>query len=550
MTVVTATISGTNGAAMDPTWELMSIDIEREVGRVPRCSLRLLDGDLATSTFPISDTEFFAPGAELTVKLRYEGKGEPDAQVFRGLVVRHGLELTRRGTILHVELKDRAVALTGPRNSAVHVDASDAEVIDKLATAAGLVAAGDPVQTSPTHAQLVQYRASDWDFILARAEAQGLVFAVTDGAYTLAAPVPSKEPVRSFEFAVHELFEVELEADGLSQLPGVQGLAWDMQAKTATAAATAVAVKNPAGDLDGAAVASALGFGETILSSAVPLDPGELQAWADGRLARSRMAMIRGRISARGSAELKLLDPVKLVGMGARFAGTTVVTGIRHRVTTGGWVTDLQLGFSPELQAARPGVAEAPAAGLLPPVSGLQVGVVAPFAADPLKAHRVKVILPGIHATEGAVWARLALPDAGPGRGCCFRPEEGDEVVVGFFNDDPRQPVILGAMFGATNKPPADLGEPKADNLLKGIFSRTGVKIAVVDDKKPKVSIETPAGHKLVLDDNHELVLLADKAGNTITLSADGVEIKSAKDLTLDASGGEVVLKGKKVDVL
>lgn len=547
MAVVTATIADKSGKAMDPAYQLLSIDIEREVNRVPRCSLRLIDGDIAKGTFPISDTKFFEPGAEISVKLRYERKDSKDALVFKGLVVRHGLEMSLRGSVLNVELKDKAVALTQPRRSAVHIDSTDADVISTLAKAAGLTA-DKLATTKPKHPQLVQYHASDWDFILARAEAQGLVFAVTDGTFTLAATTPAGAAAHTFTFGKDELFSVELEADGLHQPSAVQGVAWDLATAAVTATATATAVKNPLGNLDGDAVATALGFPETTLSSPVPLDPDELKAWADGRMARCRMSMVRGRLATRGFAEVKLLDVVALAGMGARFNGTSVVTGIRHRVSTGGWQTDLQLGFSPELFGQQSRASEAPAAGLLPAVSGLQVGIVDAFEADPQKALRIKVILPGIDPKQGAVWARLATPDAGAGRGYLFRPEQGDEVVVGFFNSDPRQPVILGGMFGKQNPGPKDLGDPTENNLLKGIVSRTGVKIVISDDDKPMVYIETPGKNRIVFDDNNKLIELSDQHGNKVTLDDKGITITSAKDLTLDASG-KVVIKGSATDV-
>jgi Rhs element Vgr protein len=548
MTVVTTTISDKSGTAMKSTYELLSVDIEREVNRIPRCNLKLIDGDLAKKTFPISDSVLFEPGAEISVKLRYEQKGEVDAVVFKGVVVRHGIELSRRGSILNIELRDKAVALTQPRKSVVHdPESSDAAVIAKLADAAGL--SGTVETTKPKYKQLVQYGASDWDFILARAEAQGLVFAVTDGVYTLGKLEPAGA-AHKFEVGKDELFAIDLEADGLHQLTGVEGLAWDMAEKAPTAAATAATVKNPLGNLDGEKVAKALGFPKTKLSNPVPFEADELKAWADGRLARSRWSMVRGRVSTRGAAKFKLLDSVELVGVGARFLGKSAITGIRHRVTNGGWQTDIQLGYSPELFGSKSTVSEPPAAGLLPAVSGLQVGVIAPFEDDPLNALRFKVILPGIDAgAAGAVWARLATPDAGANRGYVFRPEPGDEVVVGFFNGDPRQPVILGSMFGAQNTPPPDVGNPTEDNLFRAIVSRKGLTIGFIDDDKPSVFIETPAKNKLIFSDDLETISLSDQHGNSITLEKDGITIKSAKDVIIDGSGGNVTIKGTKVDV-
>ena len=70
------------------------------------------------------------------------------------------------------------------------------------------------------------------------------------------------------------------------------------------------------------------------------------------------------------------------------------------------------------------------AAGLLPAVTGLQIGIVQAFAEDPAKEFRVKVILPGVDESQGWVWARLALPEAGKARGHFFLPEPGDEVTT------------------------------------------------------------------------------------------------------------------------
>ena len=185
MAVVTATISDKGGSPMPGTYELLSLDIEREVNRIPRCRLRLLDGDLQEQTFPISDDALFAPGAEIKVALRYGD--EADTPVFAGLVVRHGLRLSPRGSILALELMDKAVALTQPRKSVIHTATSDDKVIDTLCSAVGLTVAKAAATAPAEHPELIQYDASDWDFILTRAEAQGMVLAVTDGAVTLAA---------------------------------------------------------------------------------------------------------------------------------------------------------------------------------------------------------------------------------------------------------------------------------------------------------------------------------------------------------------------------
>jgi len=56
-----------------------------------------------------------------------------------------------------------------------------------------------------------------------------------------------------------------------------------------------------------------------------------------------------------------------------------------------------------------------------------------------------------ISTSDDGIWARISTLDAGKQRGTFFRPEIGDEVIVGFLNDDPRYPVVLGMVNSSAN---------------------------------------------------------------------------------------------------
>ena len=66
--------------------------------------------------------------------------------------------------------------------------------------------------------------------------------------------------------------------------------------------------------------------------------------------------------------------------------------------------------------------------------------------------------------------------------------------------------------------------------------------------RRARLTIETPAGNKVVIDDDAGAITLADQHGSTITLDSGGITLRSAADLSLDASG-QVVIKGSTVDV-
>jgi hypothetical protein len=127
---VTVTILS-NGEAMDPSYQLLSVNVQREVNRIPTAELTLLDGNLAQRKFEISDKPFFEPGKDIEIKLRIEGNSE-ESSVFKGPVVRHSLEAHRDSSRLVVGMKDAAVKLTGARHSAVYNGQDDSEIIKKI----------------------------------------------------------------------------------------------------------------------------------------------------------------------------------------------------------------------------------------------------------------------------------------------------------------------------------------------------------------------------------------------------------------------------------
>jgi Rhs element Vgr protein len=533
MSVVSIVITS-QGKEMDPAYGVLSLEVDKEVNRVPTAQLRIVDGDPAAGKFEVSDAPFFEPGNELEIKLGYVN--EDSTTVFKGLVVRHGIEARTDSTSIIIDLKDKASKLTFGRKSAVFRDQSDDEVIKKLLGDAGM-STGEIAQTQPKHKELVQYHASDWDFILSRADVQGLVVAVDDGEVSVKQMKPNGPATQTIEFGMDEVFSVSLDVNGNDQHEGFESVGWDLQNLELTEPSQAKAVSSSQGNVDGQNLAKKVGAGTHKLAHIVPVTKDELQAWADARMTKARLSMIRGQITVTGLADLKPLDVVKLKSFGQRFDGEALVTRVRHHVEGGLWKTELQIGLDPDWYCNRTNLAPAPSAGLLPPVSGLQIGIVDEYEDDPDDEYRVKVKLPSIDADDAVVWARLATPEAGKDRGYFFRPEPGDEVVVGFFNSDPRAPVILGAMFGSKNEPHELVKKLSDKNIKKAIITKKGTTIAFIDEDKASIFIETKDENRILLDDDKKLIELEDQHGNTITMDENGITIKCEKDLKIEVKG-------------
>ena len=194
---------------------------------------------------------------------------------------------------------------------------------------------------------------------------------------------------------------------------------------------------------------------------------------------------------------------MEVTGIGQRFVGKQYVAGVRHTFADGNWETDVAFGLCPDVYAATYPVTALPAGGLLPAVNGLQIGIVTALENDPDGEDRIKVRLPLVSASEEGVWARLATLDAGDGRGTYFRPEIDDEVVVGFLDDDPRFPVVLGQLHSSAKPAPAAGSD---DNNVKGYVSRSKLKLTFDDDKKVVV-LETPEGNTLTLSEDGKKVV-------------------------------------------
>ncbi|MFV0436032.1 MAG: type VI secretion system tip protein VgrG [Desulfopila sp.] len=527
-----------DGTEIPGTFHLMSIAVTRELNRIPAAVIQLRDGDAASASFPVSDSDLFVPGKEIEIRLGYRATTEP---VFRGIVVRHGLKVRKNANLLVVECRDQAVKMTGAAKSRYFTEMKDSAVIEQIVDEYGL--AKDVAATTVVQKELTQYNATDWDFMLCRAEANGQVVTVDDGKVTVAPPLAAGTPVVSIAYGA-TLLELDVEMDARLQSKTVKAASWDPaeQQRLAVEAVEPIVTEN--GNISPAELADAVGGDTLWLHHGGCLGEPELQSWADGRLLKERLAKVRGRARFQGFAGVAPGNIVELTGIGQRFAGEVIVAGVRHEVAAGNWRTDVQFGLDDRLFAETYNLRPLPAAGLLPAVSGLQLGVVTMLENDPDGEERIKARLPLVSDAEEGLWCRLATLDAGDGRGTFFRPEIGDEVVIGFISDDPRCPVVLGMCHSSAKPAP----EPASDdNHVKGYLSREKMAL-IFDDEEKSVVLKTPEGNRLTLSEEDKGIVLEDQNGNTIVLGEDGITIDSASDLTLRAQG-DVKIEGTNLQI-
>ena len=517
-----------NGTAIPDTCEVSAVRVTKEINRIPQARITLIDGSATTGDFAWSDSTLFVPGAIVEILVGYHGD---NVSLFKGIVVRHGLRIRDRRAHLVLNCADRALKMTVARRNNVYVDKTDSDVISALISANGLTA--DVTSTSAVRKSLVRYFASDWDFMLTRAEACGLLVIVDAGTVTVAPPSFDDDAQLAVNYG-DALQELEADIDARSQLASVTARAWDANAQELVQGKSTEPSVNAQGNLTGKKLSDTLGVSDYGWQTAGTLADGDLSAWASAQLLRSRLAAMRGSVSMPGDAKVKPGVLIELGGVGERFNGKAYVTGVEQLIEDGAWTTDARFGMSPRgFVAEQEDIEAPPAGGLAPGVQGLLTGKVAQIDQDPDGQTRVLVHVPLVDMEGDGVWARLSNGYASNGVGMFFMPEIDDEVVLGFLNSDPAYPVILGSLYSGARVAPRT---PEAQNNTKAIVSRSKVTIEI-DEQKKQISISTPGGHIVTLDDESTTVTVTDSNKNSLKMAPQGVTLTSPGDISIKADG-------------
>jgi len=527
------------GEEIPGQYHVLSVLVQHEVNRIPYANIILQDGEASKSTFPASNTALFVPGQEVEIQLGYRSR---NTKVFKGVIIKHSIKMRKSASQLILECRDAAVKMTSGTKSKYFLEKKDSVIMEELITQySGLSKSVE--STQPELKEVVQYQVSDWDFLVCRAEANGQVITVEDGKINVAKPTTSASPALEVRYGA-TLLEFDAEIDSRWQSKAIQASSWNAADQEVLSVDAHEPQLKTGGNLQASNLAGVVGGESTEIKHGGGLLNDELQAWADGRLLRERLSKVRGRAKFQGFDKIMPGNMIKITGVGERFEGEIYVSGVRHSVANGNWETDVQFGLSSELFSDTYAVHAQPAAGLIPAVSGLQIGIVTALESDPAGEDRIKVKLPMVSTTEDGVWARLSTLDAGKERGTFFRPEIDDEVIVGFLNDDPRHPVVLGMVHSSNHNAP----QPATDkNHVKGYVSREKMKMTF-DDEKKIMSFETPEGNKMVFSEEDKGIVIQDQNGNKITMNDSGIQIESAKDLTFKASK-DVKLEGMNVEL-
>lgn len=533
------------GYQIKDTYQVYSVEVDYAINRIPSAVIKLQDGDVADKDFDAANSADFIPGAEIEIQAGYDAD---DEIIFEGIVINMRMVLdATKGSVLVVTCRDKAVLMTQSRKSTFFQKMKNSDVISGIiGNYSGITA--DVSATSVVFEELIQYDVTDWDYLMIRADTNGFVTSIQQGTVTVGPPDTSSSAVLSLTYGV-DIVELEADLNAIDQTPGIEAISWDAAKQQISNQKASTPSLSSLGNITAEKAASSLGAKDETLRSSAQIDTETLDEWANARLLKSRLAMITGSVTFSGSSAVYPNTMIELAGIGDRFSGTAFVSEVHHKIHEGHWSTKISIGLKDEWFATKPNVNPIAASGLSPEVGGLMIAKVKQLDQDPQNENRILVTLPMMQDDTNGVWARLATFYATKEKGNFFIPEIDDEVVLGFLNNDPNYPLILGSLYSSENPPPYDL---TAENYTKAFVTKEGNKIEF-DDEKKVINIETPAENKItisdedkgitILDENNnsiktgtEGITIEDSNGNKIVMSASGIEITSSAELKMSAT--------------
>jgi uncharacterized protein involved in type VI secretion and phage assembly len=170
---------------------------------------------------------------------------------------------------------------------------------------------------------------------------------------------------------------------------------------------------------------------------------------------------------------------------------------------------------------------------------------------DPQQQARVQIRLlgcDGLDDQDAPIWARVAVPYAGPDRGAFFIPDVDDEVLVTFVNGDPRFPIVVGGLWNGNNAPPEQLGGDRVDRW--SFVGKYGARVAIVEEQQGQsvIALSTPGEVSATLEQQGGGTITITAAGSTITIDSSGVSIETPGTVKVQASRVAVTAAQVNVD--
>jgi phage protein D len=533
MAIVLSPVVSLNGSNLGATWldGLLEVRVEREFQVPSRATLRFVDPGYA-----LLQANLLALGTTLEIT---DPSGSPvliTAEVTSVAVDQRLGEQPELVVVAH----DKSHRLGRATTLKSYLAMAYSDVVSSLASGAGLTA--KVTSTNVTLDYLMQVD-SDLGLITELARRVGFDWWVEGTTLNFSPPAAGTQvalalgaTLRSFSVRASGHHPDSVTVDG-----------WDrdqQQMVTATVSSPTAGVV-ASSDLANVVSAPSSAFGSATLLTVGLSAQSQVEAQQLGQAIydRGRAGSVTARGVADGNGAIVPGCTVAVTDAGP-LSGSYPVTRVEHvHRPSSGYVTRFVAG---DRRPATLVDTLAGAGGGVTPAhrhAGVTVGQVTNIN-DPNSTGRVKVRYPGASTEDETGWARVVSVGGGVNRGTVFIPEVNDEVLVAFEGGDPRQPVVIGGLYGARATIPTPQivdGQVQA----RAMTSRLGHVVNLYDGTSPaEQAIELQlAGKEHTLHLGKDQLNIAVPSGLPVNIVAGDTSIKFGQDGSITIAGPTISIQ-------
>lgn len=138
-------------------------------------------------------------------------------------------------------------------------------------------------------------------------------------------------------------------------------------------------------------------------------------------------------------------------------------------------------------------------------------------------------------------WIYCLTPFGGKDCGSFFHPGIGDIVALAYEDGDIHRPFVIGSLWAKKNTPPVSITDGKNEKFKLITPNKSYVEFGDTP-KKERITVSTPKGHKIDLDDENDLISVSDgKNKLEISGKSGAVELTCEKKLTIKVGSGVTI---------
>jgi len=86
-----------DGSEISKEYQVVSVTVEKEVNRIPKTQIILLDGDTAKEDFELSNKDLFIPGKEIEILAGYHSD---ESVIFKGIIINHSIKAKKKNLLI------------------------------------------------------------------------------------------------------------------------------------------------------------------------------------------------------------------------------------------------------------------------------------------------------------------------------------------------------------------------------------------------------------------------------------------------------------------